>query len=149
MNKINNNYYDIAYNDLCYLDGELNRTFYNQMTVQIQQIAEKMLKSVLELVATDVESLLHSHNLRAIYTKITENVPEFGLDEMKLGYLKDFYFDAKYPGDSFITVTREQCETCLQIMYDVVEQVNLFRVKNSFPTYSIERKHLDMKISAF
>ena len=55
-----NDYYDIAYNDLLYLEDDYYKTNYNPMVVQIQQVAEKMLKSVLVLVSTN-ETLFHSH----------------------------------------------------------------------------------------
>ena len=39
-----NDYYDIAYNDLLYLEDNYYKMNYNPMVVQIQQVAEKMLK---------------------------------------------------------------------------------------------------------
>lgn len=84
-----NDYYDIAYNDLLYLEDDYYKTNYNPMVVQIQQVAEKMLKSVLVLVSTN-ETLFHSHNLRQIYDAIHELQSDFVLDRMELAYLKDF-----------------------------------------------------------
>lgn len=140
-----NNYYDIAYNDLLYLEEDYHKTNYNPMVVQMQQIAEKMLKSVLVLVQTNIESLLHSHNLRQIYYSIHDVVPTFELDEMELGYLKDFYFESKYPGENFITVSRTQCTKCLQIMYRVILEVNEFRSENNLETYEVTEKFLKDK----
>ena len=140
-----NNYYDIAYNDLLYLEEDYHKTNYNPMVVQMQQIAEKMLKSVLVLVQTNIESLLHSNNLRQIYYSIHDVVPTFELDEMELGYLKAFYFESKYPGENFITVSRTQCTKCLQIMYRVILEVNEFRSENNLETYEVTEKFLKDK----
>lgn len=40
-----------------------------------------------------------------------------------LAYLTDFYFDARYPGDDFCTVTKAEFEKCLVIMYDTVHKL--------------------------
>lgn len=136
-----NDYYDIAYNDLLYLEEDYYKTNYNPMVVQIQQISEKMLKSVLELVTTNV-SLLHSHNLKQIYAAIHKLQEDFVLDQMELAYLKDFYFEASNPGDNFIVVSREECVTCLHIMYEVIAAVNDFRKTNNLEYYDISEKTL-------
>ena len=41
-----NDYYEIAYNNLLYLQATLGLPFYNDIVVLAQQVAEKMLKSV-------------------------------------------------------------------------------------------------------
>lgn len=137
-----NNYYDVAYHDLLYLEEDFHKTYYNPMVTQIQQVAEEMLKSVLELIRVDVNHLLHSHNLRQIYTAINEFVPDFSLNESDLSYLKDFYFESRYPGDNFIEVSREQCAKCLRIMYTVVAEVNKFRQQNGLEFYEVTEKVL-------
>ena len=95
---IKNNYLDIAENDLQYLEAVLKtgNTFYNQLAVQCQQVAEKFLNEI---------------------------KPELKLDTIGLAYLTDFYFDARYPGDDFYTVSKEEFEKCLAIMYDTVNQL--------------------------
>ena len=137
-----NDYYDIAYNDLLYLEDDYYKTNYNPMVVQIQQVAEKMLNSVLVLVSTN-ETLFHSHNLRQIYDAIHELQSDFVLDRMELAYLKDFYFEAKYPGDNFVVVSREECATCLHIMYSVITAVTEFRRKAGLDYYDVVEKYLE------
>lgn len=141
-----NNYYDIAYNNLLYLEYTLQTEFYNDIAVQCQQISEKMLKSALEEVCTtlnnDIDKLMHSHNLRALYDKVHQVDADFLLDRGKLSMLKDYYFDAKYPGDNFVTVTKDECIECVQTMYTVVQQVNLFRKRNNLPYVEVEAKVL-------
>lgn len=140
-----NDYYDIAYNNLLYLEHALSTNFYNDIVVGAQQVSEKMLKSVLEQVCDmqdDVDKLLRSHNLRAIYDRIKMEVGDFSLDRGELSILKDYYFDAKYPGDNFVNVTREECAECLEMMYRVIEETNRFRMKNQMEIKNIEKKTL-------
>ena len=70
MNVIKNDYYDMACNTLGYLQLALGSEYYNDMVIHAQQVTEKMLKSVAERVCTDVDKLMHTHNLRGIYDAI-------------------------------------------------------------------------------
>ena len=65
-----NDYYDVACNSLYYLQATLGTECYNNMVISAQQVTEKMLKSVAERVCTDVDKLMHTHNLRGIYDAI-------------------------------------------------------------------------------
>ncbi|MEY8426574.1 HEPN domain-containing protein [Lachnospiraceae bacterium 46-15] len=124
---INNSYIDIAENDLEYLESvvKTGSTFYNQLAVQCEQIAEKFLKGYLDrlMVNEDVSDLLRKHNMKKIASKLNEMKPEIALDTIGLAYLTDFYFDARYPGDDFYTVTKEEFEKCLEIMYDTIRKL--------------------------
>ena len=124
---IKNSYLAIAENDLEYLETVVasGSTFYNQMAVQCQQVAEKYLKGYLDklLVEEDVSELLRKHNMKKIASKLNEYKPGLELDTVGLAYLTDFYFDARYPGDDFYTVTKEEFEKCKEIMYDTVERL--------------------------
>ena len=126
---IKNTYLDIAENDLEYLEAVLKtgNTFYNQLAVQCQQIAEKFLKGYLErlLLEEDVSDLLRKNNMRKIAAKLNDINPELNLDIIGLSYLTDFYFDARYPGDDFYTVSKEEFEKCLAIMYDTVNKIKI------------------------
>lgn len=138
-----NNYYSIACNDLRCMQFMMDGEFYNQISVCAQQVAEKMLKSVVEVTMPlddNTEKIMRSHNLKLIYDKIHEQIPNFILDRHGLASLKDYYFDTKYPGDNFVNVTREECNDNLRIAYDVVEEVNRFRRENSLGVESVVRK---------
>lgn len=81
MPEIQNDYYSIAVNDYQFLAAALHTRLYNQISVQCQQIAEKLLKSVAEEVCTvQVEDLLKSHNLKKICQSIHDELPSFQLD---------------------------------------------------------------------
>ena len=124
---IKNSYLDIAENDLRYLESvlETGSTFYNQMSVQCQQVAEKFLKGYVDrlFLNEDVSDLLRKHNMKKIAAKLNQLDPDLNLDTIGLAYLTDFYYDARYPGDDFYTVTKEEFDKCLSIMYDTVEKL--------------------------
>lgn len=124
---IKNTYLDIAENDLQYLEAVLKtgNTFYNQLAVQCQQVAEKFLKGYLDrmLLEEDVSELLRKNSLKKIAAKLNDIKPELELDTIGLAYLTDFYFDARYPGDDFYTVSKEEFEKSLAIMYDTVKKL--------------------------
>lgn len=71
----------------------------------------------------NVTDLLRKHNMKKIASKLNEVKPELNLDTVGLAYLADFYFDAHYPGDDFYTVSKEEFEKCLSIMYDTVNKL--------------------------
>lgn len=124
---IGNNYLDIAENDLKYLESviEVGSTFYNQLAVQCQQVAEKYLKGYLDIICVneDVSDLLRKHNMKKIASKLNELNTGLDLDTIGLAYLTDFYYDARYPGDDFYTVTKAEFEKCLSIMYDTLNKL--------------------------
>lgn len=124
---IKNTYLDIAENDLQYLETVLKtgNQYYNQLAVQCQQVTEKYLKGYLEkmLVEEDISDLLRKHNMKKMASKLNEVKPELKLDTIGLAYLTDFYFDARYPGDDFYTVTKEEFEKCLSVMYDTIQKL--------------------------
>ncbi len=69
-------------------------------------------------------TLLHSHNLRAIYNKI---VTQFNMTvtSKDCKWLGDFYFDARYPGDNFVEVSRQDALECLDITERVGRDVSV------------------------
>ena len=129
---IKNTYLAIAENDLAYLEEvrKTGSTFYNQLSVQCQQVAEKFLKGYLDnlLLEEDVSDLLRKHNMKKIAVKLNDLYPELGLDTVGLAHLTDFYFDARYPGDDFYTVTKEEFDKCLSIMYDTVKKLKQLKL---------------------
>lgn len=121
-------YYSIGLYDLD--SAALNYKFsrYNTGGTLAQQAIEKLLKSVVPLVCTtDVENLQRGHNLVVIYKAIHENLSTFVLDLNKLRYIKDFYYDTRYPGENFEWITKEECSIACDYMYTVLEVVNNVR----------------------
>ena len=117
-----NSYYSIACNEFWYLRDAASPVYCNP--------AEKMLKSVAELVCTGIEKLMTSHNLRALYDEIKRVDTSLQLERKDLALLKDYYYDARYPGDNFVIVTVDELREALEIMLDVVEAVNCWRTSH-------------------
>lgn len=90
----------------------------------------KILKGYLDrmLLEEDVSELLRKTSLKKIAAKLNDIKPELKLDTIGLAYLTDFYFDARYPGDDFYTVSKEEFEKCLAIMYDTVKKLKSFNL---------------------
>ncbi|MFI3212635.1 MAG: HEPN domain-containing protein [Eubacteriales bacterium] len=137
----NNDYYKIACSDVLYVQATLHLPFYNQNAIQAQQITEKMLKSVVERVCVEPFKLLTTHNLRALYMEIHKEDSAFILNKGALSMLKDFYFDAKYPGDNYVDVDQETCDECLEIMYATIEMVNQKRIQLGLEIQEFEEKY--------
>lgn len=132
--KIGNSYYDIACDDFFFLCDSIHPERFNQTTAQAQQVAEKMLKSVADRVCIGIEKLMLSHNLRAIYDAIHEQESDFILDRNALSTLKDYYFDARYPGDNFVTVSKNEFLEVLGTLSDVVSEVERWRERHGLPS---------------
>ncbi len=137
-----NEYYSIALVDLEYLQATLHLPYYNNIAVAAQQVAEKMLKSVVELSSVNCENLLRSRNLRALYDEAFKQFSVSPVDRGELSMLKDYYFDAKYPGNNFVNVTAAECKQCLITMYDVIDFVHAARNKLGLGCSKVERKLL-------
>lgn len=131
--KIGNSYYDIACDDFFFLCDIIYPERFNQTSALAQQVAEKMLKSVADRVCIGIEKLMQSHNLRAIYDAIHEQDSEFVLDRNALSTLKDYYFDSRYPGDNFVTVTKDEFLDVLGTLSTVVTEVERWRQKHELP----------------
>ena len=109
-----NSYYSIACNEFWYLRDAVSPVYCNPAAASAQQIAEKMT----------------SHNLRALYDEIKRVDTSLQLERKDLALLKDYYYDARYPGDNFVIVTVDELREALEIMLDVVEAVNCWRTSH-------------------
>ena len=120
MEKGLNSYYGMAYNDYCYAKAGMQvgeqLGNYNGVAALCAQSAEKYLKAILEVTFGEESlGLMHSHNLRAIVNKLKEAYPNLELSTKDMKWLGDFYFDARYPGDNFIQVHKEDALECLRL----------------------------------
>lgn len=123
---LENSYFSLAFNDLKYLTRDMHdeNGAYNRQVVDIHMIVERLLKGVLETVdlvdGRYKSDLLKSHNLRKIGQEVNAAL-NLQLPLRDLSYLKDFYFEARYPGDNFVIVSKEERDACLSIMNDVLQ----------------------------
>jgi HEPN domain-containing protein len=122
-----NSYFGMGENDFLYAKGSMETGKivgnYNVTASLCAQAGEKFLKAVIErCFSEDADSftLLRSHNLRAIYNKVITKY-DLSVDSRSCKWLGDFYYDARYPGDNFVTVNEKDAKECL----DIVEQVKM------------------------
>ncbi|MEG2094651.1 MAG: HEPN domain-containing protein [Lachnospiraceae bacterium] len=112
------------------------------------QAAEKYLKAVLEVTfAEESLGLLHSLNLRAITNKLKAKYPQLEISSKDMKWLGDFYFDARYPGDNFVEVTREDALECLYLVESL--QVTVERLLEELERKKIERKEVIANLTSF
>lgn len=79
----------------------------------------------------NAKSVINSNNLRQTYSAINEEKDEIRLDTAKLALLEDYYFDARYPGDNFINVSKDEFEIAYLALIDVLNEVNKWRVMHN------------------
>lgn len=128
MGTLKNSYFSIGFNDLRYLLAyDCNDTLsYNRVAAEAQQVLEKLLKGMVEMCGDisvfDKERLLKTHNLRKLGETVNAN---FGteLNISDLAYVKDFYYEARYPGDEFVEVDRPTRDKCIEIVKCVILKV--------------------------
>lgn len=126
-----NSYYNIGYDDYLFAKDSLplcdRSNNYNSVVAVFSQAAEKLLKEVIERKFVDDSScisILKTHNLRTIVNKIIERYPDASLNSMECKWLGDFYFDARYPGDNYVVVSKDDAYMALEITERILEVVN-------------------------
>ena len=99
--------------------------------------SKKYLKGYLDkiFVDEDVADLLRKDNMKKIASKLNEMRAGLELDIIGLAYLSDFHYDARYPGDDFYNVTKDDFEKCLSVMYDTVNKLR--KELGDFPNRSL------------
>lgn len=126
MGKLNS-YWGIAEQDYTYakqilgFSKEINS--FNKVVSTCAQAAGGYLKSIIEYCFTaeeDAIPLLRTHNLRAIYNRITTKY-RLEISSKDCKWLGDFYFDTRYPGDNFVIASKEDAEECLQLV-EIIRQ---------------------------
>lgn len=145
MEKEINSYYGMAYNDYCYAKAGMQigeqLGNYNGVASLCSQSAEKYLKAVLEVTfAEGALLLMHSHNLRAITNKLKKAYPPLELSSKDMKWLGDFYFDARYPGDNFVEVNKEDALECLRIVEDLQQTITNLLEQNQIKRQSKSAK---------
>lgn len=140
---VRDDYYKIALDILDFLEDNLESKHYNVLGSMAEQIAENMLKSVLNSVVVEYTSVSKTHHLRNIYIKIQEAGVDLGLDTKYLCSLKDVYFETRYPGENYREVTYDDCVECMQTMYDVVLAVNKYREFRGLQVKPVTPKQLN------
>lgn len=129
MHKLNS-YHGMAENDYLYAKAGMNTCKelgnYNAIASGCSQAAENYLKALAER-CLDNESeavlVLKTHDMKALVNKLKEAIPEIPLNSKDCKWLGDYYFDARYPGNNFVTVNEEDALECLRITEEIREIV--------------------------
>jgi HEPN domain-containing protein len=124
-----NSYYDIACNDLGYLEAIGDIGYYNQPAALCQQIVEKLLKSLIEKVyiEEDITEILRTHSLKTLGRVLKNSLTTIHLEMKDLAYLTNYYFDTRYPGPDYHLVSKQDYEECKRIVYSIKEEVDRIR----------------------
>lgn len=145
-----NSYYGSAKNDLLYVRASFEASdsvqSYNAYATVCATTAEKFLKAVVEQCFENDEDnlkLLHTHNLRSLYNKIVTKY-KLKIDSKSCKWLGDFYFEARYPGDNFVIVSRDDAVECKQILETIYDDVTTILKQES-----VERKAKLNEINSF
>lgn len=143
MEKIAEQYYSIAYNDLRYAQSSFDNNkedenTYNWVCVVCAQSCEKFLKYALLCTSNseNVVEYLKSHNLRNLIRELGRHIT-CSLDEKLYKWVGDMYFDCRYPGENFIKATLEDAEECLKATHELKEFVDTIKINNK-EQYKIE-----------
>lgn len=133
-------YYSVACEELRFLEYGISSNLYNSIVVVAQQVAEKMLKSVIEKMCLDTEDLMKTFRLRKLCGAIQEVEPSFILDCERLTTLEDYYLDVRYPGENYVIVTEDECLEAVKTMYSIVAAVNMWRREHGYSVYEFVSK---------
>ena len=93
------------------------------ITQKVWFLGDKQDSFAVERIKADI--LPKMNNLKRLGLVINNNLGT-KLNLESLAYLKDFYFEARYPGDEFISVTKEMRDRCEEIMEDVLQILSPF-----------------------
>lgn len=135
MNK--KSYFEVAKNDYAYLqfakEHMENEVIYNNVSVQAQQVVEKLFKYVIDefCLEDDNSDLLRSHKLYILQREMKNQAGITAVSDDDARFLTSFYFDARYPGEDYITVSKEEAERALRIADEAYEAVSAFREEKS------------------
>lgn len=130
-------YYDIAKEDWWFLQMLPAYSDYNRHTVMCQQICEKLLKSVAEVLIHE-DKYRRQHKLYKICDAINKEYPNtIKLDEVLSFRLSDFYIDARYPGEDYIDIDKETYIKYLNFTKEVITKVDTWRAGQGLPVYDV------------
>lgn len=105
-----NNYLSLAKNDMEAAKHLINIAPQNVPSL-CQQALEKILKHyITELVFLEDVSVLKSHSLKKLAR--TTNIYNLNNYLIDLTDLTDYYFDTRYPGESFIEISIDEANKC-------------------------------------
>lgn len=128
-------YFDIAMKSYSNIDKQFHlaeeMNWYNLFAAECAQIIEKMLKGILSLLELPEDTSPHifdTHSLQVL-TRILHSIYPNTINVQNAAWLSDYYFDTKYPGDTFVEVSKYDAEQILSITRDLAD--NLITLYNN------------------
>ena len=112
---MNNNYYDLAEDDLLEAEDRYNAGKYNKCAVWCQQAGEKYLKYILvnKLGITE-PNVVSDHSLKRILDRINRDDKILTIPIAVPFALSNYYTKARYPGEGYVEVDRETASELLE-----------------------------------
>lgn len=140
--KSNKGYYEIGMDDLKYLTDTLASKAYNNLCFNVQQVCEKMIKSVLELEDPTAKKLLNTHDIKHINRRL-ESLDKLHFDDAIITEINDIYYEVRYPGAEYLSMNEKMTVKYMQMMYDIVSSVNTYRLSKGLPIVSYTEKYFE------
>jgi HEPN domain-containing protein len=106
-----NSFKDLAMYDMKSARANYEYELWNKVGRECQQVCEKYLKHYLQENHLLTEELERTHNLK----KLLRAVPAYDKDlYIRLAVVGDYYFEANYPGDSFIMLDKDMADDAIE-----------------------------------
>lgn len=128
-------YFDIAMKSYTNIDKQFKlaeeMNWYNLFTAECAQIIENMIKGILRLSVLPDNASTHIfdvHSLSAL-TRTLHAIYPNTINAQNAAWLSDYYFDTKYPGDTFVEVSKYDAKQILSITKSLAS--NLIDLYNS------------------
>ena len=118
-------YLDFAKDEWQYLANAYAKGLrYNAMVSQAQRIAECYLKQVITKRLVNNNEVMLSHNLRTIFTYITEelNLPLHHLHK-EVMCLNNFYTHTRYPGKDAFLASEKDIDACVASLSSIIRNL--------------------------
>lgn len=99
-------------------DIAVKHDWYNDVSVSCQQLAEYSLKAVYESILSNTPTneelrLLDGHMLQPLGRRLNKEFGStFNIDDCVI--LQEYYFNARYPGEDFVNVTKYDAEQAVE-----------------------------------
>ena len=130
-----------------YLRGEVANT----MAYIMQGLCERYMKSIIQMAGMEVVAsidVMRTHSLRKLHMFIRDNISNVGYDWKVVSQADGYYFNAMYPGDDYVIVTREEIVACYEALINIRDAaINYQRLckENSAEHKTVIEKIMDLE----
>jgi hypothetical protein len=141
-------YYDLAINDLRYLEYTLPTIYYNNIANGAKKVVKELLKSVAELYnfSTELFDVMDSDDNMFIAKAVMWSL-DIRLDIDKIKRLDELNSGIYNPGPDYHELSYEECCEAISILYYVLDTVNAFRSNMGLNTIDTRLDALQLMLS--